>query len=181
MEAVIFPLTAFILFVYFSEIVSFNIVYENELIIDIDFFILGIRLYPLRNSSADRNKKSKKGKDSYNKKRNLSEIINRIIPSSEVSINYLYIALKSKNCAQAYIKKGALLFLANSAMKILEARAKKFIRRKIFIDSSDHTNSNELILSATVKLPLYVLVSHLFVIAKEKLFRFRKETENVGI
>ena len=141
MEAVLFPIAALIFFLFFTEIVTFNVVYEDELIVDLDFLILGIRFYPQRTKNknekkSDRNKKRRKKNTS-----DLLKTVSRIIPSAEVMLNHLYFNVHQENYATGFIAKGVSAGIINAFLKLIELKAKKFTAENIIIDTFDNNNS----------------------------------------
>ena len=179
MEALIFPLVAFLVFFFFTEIVSFKLVYDNELIIDIDFLILGLRLYPQRSKKGEKNKKRKR-KDEHEKKRFsiLSFIVN-IIPFSEVTLNNLFFKIKNQDISDYYIKKGIGLGVVGAFFTLLELEAKKFTAKNIFIESSDN-NNNKFVFDIELSLPLSVLAKQTLLFIKSNNIMKRKIKTNVG-
>ena len=171
MEAVFFPIVAFIFFLYFTEIITFNIIYEDELIVDIDFLILGVRLYPTR---AKKRKKTKSRKNRDKKPHSIIlRIIARIIPSSEVTIDYLYVNVQNSDYVKSFIGKGLSIWAVNSFIKIIEEKAKKLTVGNIFIDTFDNNNKKP-ILYANVSIPLYIFSHYIFVIIKDRKSDSRK-------
>ena len=109
MEAVLFPIFALIFFLFFTETVTFNIIFENELIIDIDLLILGIRLYPQRSV---RKSRIKKRKSKHRQSTMIYDIIKSVsltLPSTEINLNYLYLNLGNKDYLYLSHKADAMI------------------------------------------------------------------------
>ena len=179
MEAVLFPIFALIFFLFFTETVTFNIIFENELIIDIDLLILGIRLYPQRSV---RKSRIKKRKSKHRQSTLIYDIIKSVsltLPSTEINLNYLYLNLGNKDYANSFLIKGISISLIKIILDLAESKAKKINTETIIIDTSDN-NNNKFILDARISIPFFIFIYRLFGFIVDIKIKRKGKIKHVG-
>lgn len=177
MEAFVFPLVALTVFLIFTEVLTVDIFYYEDIELNLNLNILGIKLTPER--VVKRNEKRKNKKKSTKKEvfSTLIPAINFLLHRSEVEIKHLSVEIKQSEASEFFIRKGICLSFINSFMILLEGNSKIFAKENIIITTSDNNN-----IKFYVKLtvPLLHVLTALFVYLKERFFRKRRKINNVG-
>ena len=135
-QSLLFLLTSLTVFLIFTEILTINISYEKNTVIDINFTVLALRLINDKDNKKTTKRKKKKIKDL----RSLKNIILLISRKCEVTIHEIYIPFKALRPSNFAIKKGLYTTLLSYLLSYIENNSKKLKVNNIIIDDSGNNN-----------------------------------------
>jgi hypothetical protein len=160
-----------------SQLLTVRFTYESEFIIDIDFFIFRLLLYPSRNNKKEEKTKRKKQKlkDKYRNfiatKRGIEYLAqNSGITIHKVTVNYINdnpakFAIGSQNRYSIYLTFLAYLFVKTGKLSLAEG---------LYSQKSDKSDSSKLSFDATVETTFLTALTAVLIFLREKKYRKRK-------
>lgn len=164
-QSLLYLIASLTVFLILTEILTIDISYGKQMIIDFDLMIFGIRF----TQSKKKNKKGRKKRfrpDFYT----LTSTVKTLISKSEVTVHRIAVSYPYKSPSENAIKIGLFNSLLSSALAYTEANSKKFRLGNITFEDSAN-NNYKIALDLSLKLSL---ISFLGTFLKLRLRGVRK-------
>lgn len=148
-EAIIFLTVSLSVFLIFTEVITLDILYSDETVVEIGLTIFAIQF--------TKNKKQKQKSPKKRKKRrgaaDIYPFITALIPRSEISIREISFGIRARDPAEYALKRGASILIVSSMLAYAEENAKKFSFSNIKLTFSEHNNS-DITVNAQIRISL---------------------------
>ena len=168
--SLIFLLTSLLTFLIFTEIITVNIFYDGNAIIDINFKIFAVRYTKTQNRS--KNKVSGRRRHIFPLQIAVFSYFSRLVEKSYIDVSELTLLQDSSSYSSSALKNGIFTSLISALIAYAKENAKKFSAHNITFSTSEH-NSLRLNAKITISLIDFIVCTAPFAvdIAKSKLKR----------